>query len=77
MFSMLNVLSMNIATTADNYIYKAGSFVIEIRFQYKWLVEIFQFKEFSFYNIIATKATFSLFSWFESWFITWLSFTIN
>ena len=50
-----------IATTADNYIYKVGSFAIEIRFQNKWLVPILKFKEFSLYNIITTKAAFSAF----------------
>ena len=56
------------ATAAGNYIYKVGSFAIEIRFQNKWLVPILKFKEFSLYNIITTKATFSAFCCFESWF---------
>ena len=42
-----------IATAADNYIYKVGSFAVEIRFQNKCLVPILEFKEFRFYNIIA------------------------
>ena len=33
-----------IATAADNYIYKVGSFATEIRFQNKWLVPILEFK---------------------------------
>ena len=86
-FRLSNVLSVNnksffklsfglsniflIATAADNYIYKLGSFAIEIRFQNKWLVPILEFKEFRFYNIITTKATFSAFCCFESWFICW------
>ena len=76
-FKLSNVLSVNtkplfkvpsglsniflIATAADNYIYKVGSFSIEIRLQNKWLVPILKFKEFSLYNIITTKATFSTF----------------
>ena len=83
-FRLSNVLSVNdkslfklssglsniflIATAADNYIYKLGSFAIEIRFQNKWLVPNLEFKEFSFYNIITTKATFFAFCCFESWF---------
>ena len=59
-----------IATAADNYIYKVESFAIEIRFQNKWLVPILKFKEFSLYNIITTKGTFSAFCCFESWFIS-------
>ena len=59
-----------IATAADNnYIYKVGSFTVEITFQDKWLVAILKFKEFTLHNIIATKATFSAFCCFESWFI--------
>ena len=73
-FRLSNVLSVNtkslfelssglsniflIATAADNYIYKVGSFAIEIKFQNKRLVPILKFKEFSLYNIITTKATF-------------------
>ena len=84
-FRFLNVLSLNteslfklssgltdiflIATAADNYIYKVGSFAIEIRFQNKWMVPILKFKEVAPYNIIATKATFFAFCCFESWFI--------
>ena len=56
------------ATAAGNYIYKVGSFVIEIRFQYKWFVSIPKFKAFSLYNIIRTKATFSAFCCVESLF---------
>ena len=67
-FRLSNVLSVNtkslfelssglsdiflIATAADNYIYKVGSFAIEIKFQNKRLVPILKFKEFSLYNII-------------------------
>ena len=58
-----------IATAADNYIYKIGSSAIEIRFQNKRLAPILKFKEFSLCNIITTKATFSAFCCFESWFI--------
>ena len=84
-FRLSNVLSVNtkslfklssglsniflIATAADNYIYKVGSFAIEIRFQNKWLVPILKFKEFSLDNRITTKATFSAFCCLESWFI--------
>ena len=62
-FRLSNVLSVNtkslfelssglsniflIATAADNYIYKVGSFAIEIRFQNKWLVPILKIEEFS------------------------------
>ena len=46
-----------IATAADNYLYKAGSLAIKIKFQNKWLVPVLKFKEFSLYNIITTKAT--------------------
>ena len=83
-FRLSNVLSVNtqspfklssdlsniflIATAGDNCIYKVGSFAIEIRFQNKWLVPIPKFKEFSLYNIITTKANFSAFCCFESWF---------
>ena len=60
-----------IATVADNYMLKVGSFAIEIRFQNKWLVPILKFKEFTLYNIITTKATLTAFCCFESWFICW------
>ena len=50
-----------IATAADNYKYKVGSFAIEVRFQNKWLMQILKFKEFSLCNKITTKATFSAF----------------
>ena len=53
MFSGLSNIFL-IAIVADNYIYKVGGFEIEIRFQ-KWLVPILKFKEFSLYDIIATK----------------------
>ena len=75
MFRLPNVLSVKLSsglsniflipTTGDNYIYKAWSFAIEIRFQNKWLVLILKFKQFTFYDTIATKATFSAFCWFE------------
>ena len=50
-----------LATIAYNYIYKVGSFAIEIRFQNKWLVPILKFKEFTLYDIITTKATLTAF----------------
>ena len=65
-FTLSNVLSVNakslfelssglsnifpIATPADNYIYKVGSFAVEIKFQNKRLVPILKFKEFSLYK---------------------------
>ena len=54
-----------IATAANNCIYKVRSFAVEIWFQDKWLVPILKFKEFTLYNIIARKATFSSFCCFE------------
>ena len=48
-----------IATTADNYIYKVGSFATKIRFQNKLLVSNFKLTDFTLDYIIATKATFS------------------
>ena len=87
LFSLSNVLSVNteslfklssglcniflIATTADNDIYKVGSFTEEIWFQDKWLVSILEFKEFTLYDIIATNAAFSPFRCFESWLVSW------
>ena len=84
-FRLLNVLPVNtkslvklpsglsniflIATAADNYTYQDGSFAIEIRFENKWLVPILKFKGFSLYDIMTTKAIFSSFCCFESWFI--------
>ena len=53
-----------IETAADNYIYKVGSFVIEIEFQSNSLVPILEFKKFNLYNIIATKGTFLVFQFF-------------
>ena len=58
-----------IATVADNYMLKVGSFAIEIRFQNKWLMPILNFKELKLYSIIITKATFSEFCCSERWFI--------
>ena len=48
-----------IATTANNYIYKVGSFATKIRFQNKLLVSNFKLTDFTLDYIIATKATFS------------------
>ena len=58
-----------IATAPDNYIFKVGSFAIEIRFQIKWLIPILQSKEFNLYNTITTIATIYAFCYFEAWFI--------
>ena len=41
--------------------YKVGSFIDEVWFQDKWLVPILEFKEFTLYNIIATKQFFPYF----------------
>ena len=40
-----------IATAEDNYVYKVGSFAIEIRIRNKWMVPILNFKEFTLSNI--------------------------
>ena len=47
-----------IATAVDNYIYRVGSFAVEIRFQDKWLVPILKFKQLTRYIVIATKQLF-------------------
>ena len=49
------------AIVSDNCIYKAGSFTIETRFEVQWLVLILELKEFTLYNIIATKQLFTHF----------------
>ena len=76
-FRFSNVLSVNakslfelssglsdiflIVTAVDNYIYKIGSFAIDIRFQNKKLLPILNFKEFRLCNIIKTNNFFSIF----------------
>ena len=52
--SSLSNIFLN-AIASDNCIYKAGSFTIETRLEVKWVVLILELKEFTLYNIIATK----------------------